>query len=232
MIKRKSSPSIIEPFSPDEKMSFVDDSDEISETNSLLKPLHTDLKYIKKSSANNTRRSNIVKILHHSKKVDRTKSLDAYEYNIRKKYANNKRVVINVGGVRFETYRETLKLLSETRLANLSKTNSDYDPIINEFFFDRDPASFAAILNYYRSGKLHVPLDVCGNEFYEELCFWGISERYIQPCCWTNYSIKRDCDEVLKKVVEEAEGKFFIKINMRKFFFISLIKLNCINLLK
>lgn len=122
-----------------------------------------------------------------------------------------KRIVINVGGTRFETYRSTLRLLPESRLAQLSPTNSDFDSTRVEYFFDRDPSSFAAILNYYRTGKLHVPNDVCGNLFFEELNFWGIGELSIQPCCWTTYSTKRDCDEILRKVMddfEDGEGNF------------------------
>ena len=119
---------------------------------------------------------------------------------------NNRRIVINVGGIRYETYRTTLKLISESRLANISPTNSDYDPIKDEYFFDRDPNSFLAILNFYRTGRLHAPSSVCGNLFYEELTFWGISEHSIQPCCWTGYNTNRECDEILKKVLGEFEG--------------------------
>jgi hypothetical protein len=122
----------------------------------------------------------------------------------------NKRVVINVGGVRFETYKSTLKLINESRLANLTPTNSDYDPIRKEYFFDRDPASFQSILNYFRNGKLHAPNSICGNLFYDELSFWGIDERSIQACCWTSYSTKRECDEILKKIMNENEGLYFI----------------------
>jgi hypothetical protein len=111
-------------------------------------------------------------------------------------------VMLNIGGIRFETYSSTLKLIPESRLANLTETNSDYDPIKNEYFFDRDPGSFLAILNFYRTGSLHAPMDLCGNLFYQELNFWGIPETSIQPCCWTHYSQKRDADEVLKKVME------------------------------
>jgi hypothetical protein len=122
---------------------------------------------------------------------------------------DNSRIVINVGGVRFETYKSTLDLISESRLANLTLTNSDYDPARKEYFFDRDPASFHAILNYFRTGKLHAPNTVCGNLFYDELNYWGIDERSIQACCWTTYSAKRECDAILKKFVDkfESEGK-------------------------
>ena len=121
----------------------------------------------------------------------------------------NKRITINIGGIRFETYKNTLNLIEESRLANLSETNSDYDPINNEYFFDRDPDSFQAILNYFRTGKLHAPGEICGNLFYEELEFWGINEQSIQPCCWTKYSTMRNCDEILKHVmdhIDEPEG--------------------------
>ena len=129
-----------------------------------------------------------------------------------------KRIIINVGGTRFETYRSTLRLLPETRLAQLSPTNSDFDPIRIEYFFDRDPVSFSAILNYYRTGKLHVPNEVCGNLFFEELNFWGIGERSIQPCCWTTYSTQRACDEILQKVMdnfEDGEGISYLFLLIR-----------------
>lgn len=123
------------------------------------------------------------------------------------KKSSNKRITINIGGVRFETYYGTLKWVEESRLAHLTETNSDFDPQTNEYFFDRDPNAFLAILNYYRTGKLHAPSDICGNLFYEELNYWGISEKKIQPCCWTKYSATRDCDEILRNVMDSIENK-------------------------
>ncbi|XP_062868679.1 potassium voltage-gated channel subfamily C member 2, partial [Trichomycterus rosablanca] len=67
----------------------------------------------------------------------------------------------------------------------------------NEFFFDRHPGVFASVLNYYRTGKLHCPADVCGPLFEEELAFWGIDETDVEPCCWMSYRQHRDAEEAL-----------------------------------
>ena len=128
-------------------------------------------------------------------------------YRFDSKPNTNKRITINIGGIRYETYAKTLKLIPQSRLADMTDTNSDHDPHKNEYFFDRDPESFLAILNFYRTGELHAPAGVCGNLFYEELNFWGIPETNIQPCCWTQYSGTRNCDEILRKVVEGIQDK-------------------------
>jgi len=86
----------------------------------------------------------------------------------------NHRVILNVGGIRHETYKATLKKIPATRLSRLTEALANYDPILNEYFFDRHPGVFAQILNYYRTGKLHYPTDVCGPLFEEELEFWGL----------------------------------------------------------
>ncbi|KAL3842512.1 hypothetical protein ACJMK2_020516 [Sinanodonta woodiana] len=113
---------------------------------------------------------------------------------------NSNRIVINVGGARYETYKTTLKNIPDTRLSWLTNTtgsNSDYDPVTGEYFFDRHPGVFNMILNYYRTGKLHAPTDVCGPLFEEELAFWGIDEKQIEPCCWSNYRAHRDAQVTL-----------------------------------
>uniref|UniRef100_A0A3P9J928 BTB domain-containing protein n=1 Tax=Oryzias latipes TaxID=8090 RepID=A0A3P9J928_ORYLA len=115
--------------------------------------------------------------------------------------AHSEKIVINCGGIRHETYRSTLKTLPGTRLSWLTEpdafSNFDYDPKSDEFFFDRHPATFAFILNYYRTGKLHCPSDVCGPLFEEELAFWGIDETDVEACCWMNYRQHRDAEEAL-----------------------------------
>lgn len=115
------------------------------------------------------------------------------------------KIVINVGGTRHETYKSTLRTLPGTRLAWLAdsdtQVSSDSDSAPSsaaEFFFDRHPGIFAYVLNYYRTGKLHCPADVCGPLFEEELAFWGIDETDVEPCCWMTYRQHRDAEEALE----------------------------------
>ena len=61
------------------------------------------------------------------------------------------RCILNCGGVRHETYKATLKKIPATRLSRLTEALGNYDPVLNEYFFDRHPGVFAQILNYYRS---------------------------------------------------------------------------------
>ena len=71
------------------------------------------------------------------------------------------RVVLNCGGIRHETYKATLKKIPATRLSRLTEALANYDPILNEYFFDRHPRSFNSVLNFYRTGRLHVVDEMC-----------------------------------------------------------------------
>ncbi|CAF2509513.1 unnamed protein product [Rotaria sp. Silwood2] len=111
---------------------------------------------------------------------------------------NDSRVVLNVGGMRFETQRATLKKLPATRLSKLTPQLSYYDPVLNEYFFDRHPGVFSQILNYYRTGKLHYPTNVCGPLFEDELSYWGIQREEVEPCCWMTYTKHRSTQDTLQ----------------------------------
>lgn len=104
---------------------------------------------------------------------------------------------------RYETYKATLKKIPATRLSRLTEALANYDPILNEYFFDRHPIVFAQILNYYRTGKLHYPTDVCGPLFEEGknsffcsiiliVCFFGQHLR----CDSFNFFLFRSISEL------------------------------------
>ena len=56
----------------------------------------------------------------------------------------------------------------------------------------RHPGVFAQILNYYRTGKLHYPTDVCGPLFEEELEYWGLDSNQVVIVESMNYSIHKN----------------------------------------
>ncbi|EDO45172.1 predicted protein [Nematostella vectensis] len=112
-----------------------------------------------------------------------------------------KRITLNVGGQKHETYLSTIRNYPDTRLywvvENVTKA-IDYHSEKIELFFDRHPKIFDQVLNYYRTGKLHCPNDVCGPLFEEELAYWGIDEKEMEPCCWTTYTQHREAEHNLK----------------------------------
>lgn len=120
------------------------------------------------------------------------------------------RIRLNVGGQKHETYLSTVANLPDTRLFSIIESavkSPDYDPESTEVFFDRHPVVFAQVLNYYRTGKLHCPTDVCGPLFEQELSYWGIDEKDMEPCCWANYTQHRDAEENLKNVLYEGASE-------------------------
>lgn len=46
-------------------------------------------------------------------------------------------------------------------------------------------------------GKLHYPNNVCGPLFEEELEFWGLDYRMVEPCCWKNWNKHRATADTL-----------------------------------
>lgn len=86
----------------------------------------------------------------------------------------DQKVIINIAGLRFETQLKTLDQFPETLLGDPLKRMDYFDPMRNEYFFDRNRPSFDGILYYYQSGgkirrPANVPLDVFADEiiFYE-----------------------------------------------------------------
>ena len=129
---------------------------------------------------------------------------------------SSRRIVVNVGGVRHEVPWRTLARLPRTRLgrlvtcrscAELASVCDDFDlsPPMPEFFFDRHPRSFCAVVDFHRTGKLHMVDETgCVLAFSDDLAYWAVDDLYMEPCCMQRYQHRKEqVLDVLRKELEE-----------------------------
>ena len=65
----------------------------------------------------------------------------------------NQRLLLNVGGVRHETHVATLRNVPSSRLSRLAEWHVSGGGGRLEYFFDRHPAVFNSIIDFYRTGN-------------------------------------------------------------------------------
>ena len=88
------------------------------------------------------------------------------------------RVTINVSGMRYETYEETLANYPDTLLGSPVKRMRYYDYASDEIFIPRNKLSFDAILFFYQSGGiLSRPSDIPEDTFIEDMKFYGLESH-------------------------------------------------------
>ncbi|XP_070470058.1 voltage-gated potassium channel regulatory subunit KCNG4 [Equus przewalskii] len=116
-----------------------------------------------------------------------------------------KEILVNVGGRRYVLPWSTLDDFPLSRLSKLKLCRNheeiaqlcdDYDEDSQEFFFDRSPSAFGAIVSFLAAGKLALLREMCVLSFREELTYWGIEEANLEKCCLR---------ELLKRLEELAE---------------------------
>eukprot|EP00026_Physarum_polycephalum_P015863 Phypoly_transcript_16653.p1 GENE.Phypoly_transcript_16653~~Phypoly_transcript_16653.p1 ORF type:complete len:251 (+),score=41.48 Phypoly_transcript_16653:38-790(+) len=116
---------------------------------------------------------------------------------------NNGRVVLNVGGKRFETLIDTLQKYPDTMLGAMFSARGlplAFPDDNGEYFFDRDPKLFDIILNFYRHGKVLVPENRSYEMVKEELDFFGIVERSTLDTP-IGIELKREADIITQKKI-------------------------------
>ncbi|MBN3284794.1 KCNA5 protein, partial [Polyodon spathula] len=94
---------------------------------------------------------------------------------------NSERVLINIAGLRFETQLGTLNQFPDTLLGDPHKRIKYFDPLRNEYFFDRNRPSFDGILYFYQSGgKIRRPVNVSVDIFADEIRFYELGEQAME----------------------------------------------------
>jgi len=86
-------------------------------------------------------------------------------------------ITLNVGGKRYQTYISTLSQYPETLLGTMfANRNSSMlkETKKREFFFDRDGDLFQVVINFYRTGNVHIPPNFSQEAVSAELDFFRI----------------------------------------------------------
>ncbi|CAI4227246.1 unnamed protein product [Auanema sp. JU1783] len=99
---------------------------------------------------------------------------------------------LNIGGTTYMLLYDAIlrsdqtsflsKFLHLTHDARL-KVADAYFPKTNTYFFQRSPIAFEAIFQYYSTGVIHKPSELCPAAFLTELEFWKISHQHVGSCC-------------------------------------------------
>ena len=100
-----------------------------------------------------------------------------------------------------------LERLPQTRLGKLRRAKSTAEILElcdkfnvedNEYYFDRHPRNFGAVINFYRTGRLHLGEEGCPVAFKQDLEYWGIDELYLGM-----YVPIRRCDSIQCREMED-----------------------------
>ncbi|XP_062871038.1 potassium voltage-gated channel subfamily A member 10 [Trichomycterus rosablanca] len=95
--------------------------------------------------------------------------------------SGGEKITINVAGLRFETRLQMLSRFPDTLLGDPLKRMDYFDPMRNEYFFDRNRPSFDGILYYYQSGgKVRRPVNVPFDVFADEMIFYELGNKAME----------------------------------------------------
>jgi hypothetical protein len=120
---------------------------------------------------------------------------------------------LNIGGTKYILrIRSIEKHGPNTLLGHIIKRNESereswmhaYFSDTNELFFERSPQLFEPIFDFYTTGELHFPVNICLRRFAAELKFWRIAQSQFANCC--NPALTQQEEEIDEDdVVDESE---------------------------
>ncbi|KAG9287586.1 hypothetical protein G9A89_019647 [Geosiphon pyriformis] len=139
--------------------------------------------------------------------------------------AGPERIILNIGGQKYETYRSTLTAYPDTFLGTMFQERNRcllHPANENEFFFDRNSRAFHYILEYYRTGEILFDetssyTGMARKELEKELDFWQIPYEKEDPFTLeiTEASqIVEDFLNMLRSVINEPKRYLRTKINL------------------
>ncbi|XP_068745305.1 potassium voltage-gated channel protein Shal-like [Montipora capricornis] len=121
---------------------------------------------------------------------------------------NVNRIVVNVGGTKYEIAKKNLEKFPDTLLGSERKKYF-FDKKRMEYFFDRDPVIFKNIAEFYRVGSFHVSSTstACMEAVLDELTFFGIPQHMVSDCCCEHIIMGDEELEKKRKEMEAIESK-------------------------
>ncbi|CAI5451946.1 unnamed protein product [Caenorhabditis angaria] len=137
---------------------------------------------------------------------------------------------LNIGGTSFMILVDAIlrsenttflsKFVQLTHSARL-KVADAYIKSEDAYYFQRSPTAFEAIFQYYATGVVHRPSEVCPASFLGELDFWRISHQHVGSCCADVIPQKREEEKEEEKVDDTTFDKLmFGKLRRRMWTFL------------
>ncbi|CAG8553093.1 1214_t:CDS:2 [Ambispora leptoticha] len=137
------------------------------------------------------------------------------------------RIVLNIGGVKYETFRSTLTAYPDTLLGTMFQDRNrelQHATNKNEYFFDRNGRAFHYIMEFYRNGEIDWPVVysqsvIARKEIERELDFFQIpfAPQTIETREFSIEDAARSLDEFTEMfvaVIKEMERHFRRRITI------------------
>jgi len=120
-------------------------------------------------------------------------------------------VTYTVGGKPFEIARRTVMKFPDTLLAKM--ISGEFDK--SDLRIDRDPTRFRYILNWFRDGRMILPLNIAKEEMITEITYYNlpVSVSDINHASFPHISALSDFQKHIQEVVKHSCDKFESRID-------------------